>query len=508
MKKAKNKNDSNRSLTEKTISGSKWIFFLRVLRRIFSFGKNIVLARLLLPQDFGLMGIALTCIVAFAAFSQTGVRAALVQKKEKITQFLDSAWTIQCLRGVINVILIYFSAPYVASFFHEPSATELIRVFSLVELFRGITSIHIVFFQKQFEFNKQVCYELTGIAADLLISIPLAYFLRNAWALVFGLISNELMLCIMSYVIYPYRPRFEFSKAKILNLYNYGKWIQLQYLFVFVRKTYNNLIVGRFLGASPLGLYSMANTIANISVTEIGQSISQVIFPAYSVLQDDENKIKQAFIKIETIVFFIAVIYTLFIFTLGESFIICFLGEKWIGIIIPLKILSIATGMMTVSITVSPFFDGIGKPQIRVFSDFIFLISLVVFSYPLTIRFGIIGASIAYLISAFLSSIMMIVMAIRCLSISAINIGKIVVCPICIFTINYFIVYSLKVYIYSFNEMYKLGIILIVVVIGIFVMLFLMEKLFSYGVFQLFDKIFFKERLADKVRQVFRIGPK
>ncbi|MCX6984830.1 MAG: oligosaccharide flippase family protein, partial [Lentisphaerae bacterium] len=201
------------------------MFLLRIVQQIFGLARLVILARLLAPHDFGLMGIALLTMSTIETFSQTGFQQALIHKKENIESYLDAAWTVLIMRGLVLFGILYFAAPFAASFFDVPEAKPIIQVIGLSVLFQALTNIGVIYFQKELEFNKEFIYQFAGTLADFTVAILAVLILRNVWALVFGLLAGNGVRCIMSYVIHPYRPRLSPDLAKAHQLFGFGKWI-------------------------------------------------------------------------------------------------------------------------------------------------------------------------------------------------------------------------------------------------------------------------------------------
>ena len=130
----------NQSLSQRVVKGGAWVFALRIVNRGLGLVRLVILARILAPADFGLMGIALLAMATLETFSQTGFNAALIQKKEDVESYLNSAWTITIIRGVVLFVVLYFSAPYVATFFKSPEAESIIQVFGFSILFQAFTN--------------------------------------------------------------------------------------------------------------------------------------------------------------------------------------------------------------------------------------------------------------------------------------------------------------------------------------------------------------------------------
>ena len=199
------------TLSQRVFKSGFWVFFLRILNQGFSLLRLIILARILSPNDFGLMGIALLTMSTLETFSETGFQQALIQKREDIKSYLDSAWTFLILRGFVLFVILYFITPYAAIFFSAPEAKPIIRVIGFSILFQAFTNIGITYFKKELEFNKEFIYQLTGTLADFIVAISAVLILRNVWALVLGLLAGNIARCFVSYLMHPYRPRLYFA---------------------------------------------------------------------------------------------------------------------------------------------------------------------------------------------------------------------------------------------------------------------------------------------------------
>jgi O-antigen/teichoic acid export membrane protein len=181
------------SLSKKVVQGGLWIFALRILNRGLGFIRTIVLVRLLAPEDFGLLGIGMLSIATIETFSQTGFSHALIQKRENIDSYLDTAWTFSAIRSIVLFLILFVSAPLIAKFFNSNQAASVIRVIAFSTLITGFRNIGVLFFFKKLEFSKQFIYELSGTLFDLSVAITLAFMLRNVWALIWGGLAGNLI---------------------------------------------------------------------------------------------------------------------------------------------------------------------------------------------------------------------------------------------------------------------------------------------------------------------------
>ena len=393
------------SLSQRVIKSGFWVFSLKITERAFSLIRLIILARILAPHDFGLMGIAMLTMATLETFSQTGFQAALIQKKENTELYLDAAWTIMIIRGFILFTILYFIAPYAAIFFKSPQAKPIIRIIGFSILFQAFTNIGVIYFRKELEFNKQFIYQLSGTLADFIVAISAALILRSVWALVFGLLAGNAVRCFVSYLVHPYRPHLSLDLGKAKELFGFGKWVLGSSILVFLITQGDDIFVGKLLGATALGFYQMAYRISNMPATEITHVISQVTFPAYSKLQDNIPKLREAYLKVLQLTAFLSFPIAGLIFVLAPDFTKIFLGEKWMPMVPAMQVLVFAGLVRSIAATTGPIFHAVGKPKIDTKWQIVRLFALAALIYPFTIKWGILGASIVVFLSIFVSNI-------------------------------------------------------------------------------------------------------
>ena len=393
---------SGTTLSQRVVRGGVWVFGLRITNRVFGLIRTIILARLLAPKDFGLFGIALLIMEILGTFSQFGISTALVQKKENIESYLDTAWTIQLIRALVVACVLFGIAPYAASFFNAPAAIPIIYTLAISTWLGGIANIGIIYFRKEFEFHKQFILIFIPTLFDITVSITAAALLRNAWALVFGWIVRTIIWVILSYLMHPYRPHFRLEKEKAVSLFNFGKWILGSSILVFFITHGDDIFVGKLLGAVMLGFYQMAYRISSLPATEITHVVYQVTFPAYSKLQDRQHQLQSGYLKTLQLISFISIPIAGGIFFLAPDFVQVFLGEKWIPIIPALQVLALWGGVYSIFETTPSLFNSIGSPEINTHFNLARVIILGIFIYPLTMKWNIAGTSLAVLISILL----------------------------------------------------------------------------------------------------------
>lgn len=346
------------------------------------------------------MGIALLAMSTLETFSQTGFQAALIQKKENIESYLDAAWTVLILRGLLLFGILYFAAPFVASFFNTPEAKPIIQVIGFSVLFQAFTNIGVIYFQKELEFNKEFIYQFAGTLADFIVAISAVLILRNVWALVFGMLAGNAVRCIVSYLIHPYRPRLSRDLAKAKELFGFGKWVLGSSILIFLITQGDDILVGKLLGATTLGFYQLAYRISNMPATEITHVISRVTFPVYSKLQNDIPKLREAYLKVLQVTAFLSFPVAGLIFVLAPDFTKIFLGEKWMPMVPAMQILVFWGLIRSIGATTGPIIYTAGKPKVLTTYQLFQLITLIILIYPLTVSWGILGTSLTVLLAS------------------------------------------------------------------------------------------------------------
>ncbi len=387
-------------LLNKAVRGGLWLFSLRMTQQILIIIRLVILARLLSPTDFGLMGIALLTMTVIESLTQTGFDVALIQRKERTEQYLDSAWTVGVLRGLALFGILQVLASPAAKFFDSPDAEVLIRAIGLSLVFRGFLNIGTVYFRKELEFGRQFAFEFSGRLADFVVAVVAGLILKNALVLVLAYISGDLIRVVASYIIHPYRPRLRLEIRKARDLFVFGKWILGSSSLVFFLNRGEKAFVGRILGATMLGFYEMAYKISNLSATEFALVISQVTIPAYSKLQERIGILREGYLRVLQVTAFFSIPIAGLIVVLAPELTRVLLGEKWLAAIPAMRALALGGALRSIIATTGPVYMGTGKPRIMAKYQTVHLCILAAIVYPLTHYWGILGTAIAVSLAA------------------------------------------------------------------------------------------------------------
>ncbi len=383
------------SLTARVLKSIGWVFAGRAFGRVIQLVRVIVLARLLMPEDFGLFGIVMLAIATLETFSQIGFQTALIQRKENTDAYLDTAWTVQVIRGLVLAAILFAAAPAVAWFFEVPRAAVLLRVMCISVVLGGFVNIGIIYFQKDLEFHKQALFNVADAGVSLIVGIFLAYQLRSVWALVWAGIAGAVTRCVVSHLMVPYRPALHLRKDQFVELFRFGRWMLGSSVVVFLATRGDHAFLAKMLGAGALGLYQMAYSLSNMPATQITYLTSQVMMPAYAKVQDNRSKLGGAFLDVFEVVLSLAMPLAVFIALAGREIILGVLGPNWEAAVVPVQILAVAGLLRAVQGTAGPLFVGAGRPHMNFFMNVVRFGAIVCTIYPLTKLFGIAGTSLS-----------------------------------------------------------------------------------------------------------------
>lgn len=384
--------------TRDIIKGTGWIGSIRVITRALTFGKTLIIARVLSPSDFGLFGIATLVLTFVEIFTETGVNVFLVQEKSEIDHFINTAWIVSLIRGGLIASVIALSAPLVAIFFKSPNATGMLLLISLVPLARGFINPAIIKFQKEMLFHKQFYYQASIAFVEAVVSSILVIVTHNVASLIMGLLASVLFEICISFMLIGPRPILKFEGQLFRKVIGYGKWITASTILNYFYQHGDDIAVGRILGTGALGIYDMAYRISLIPLSDVSDVLTQVTFPIYVRISDDKKRLLRAFLRTFLAIGGLASFAGLILFFFPSQLISLLLGDKWLPAVPVLRVLAIFGVIRAISVFSTTVFLSIEKEKVFTLVALVGLVGLALPIVPLVNKFGIVGAGLAALI--------------------------------------------------------------------------------------------------------------
>ena len=350
------------SLQRQMVKGSAWGIGVRWALRMLGLVSTIFLARLLTPADFGIVTIAMIILGTVEIFTQTGQHLAIIRHPNPTREHYDSAWTIFIILYSALALIIFFCAPLTVIYFHEPRAMWVVRVLAFRTFINGFENVGIVDFQKHMQFQKGFLYRTLPSVVSFFVTLAAAFILRNYWALVIGILSQEFSSFVFSYVLSPFRPRLDLSKAR--ELWSFSIWTFVRGIGVYLGNQMDRAVIGGFAGAAAMGRYEVAVDVASSPTQEINNPMMTVLFPVMATAQQDRQKMRDLYL---TVLYWSALICssTAVGVTLVTSDLVdVVLGAKWVEVKPLMPWLALAYGIGGTCYSIIPVFDTLNKPHI------------------------------------------------------------------------------------------------------------------------------------------------
>lgn len=485
------------SLSHRVVKSTMWLFAFQLLDNVLGLIRIIILARLLSPTAFGLVGAAWLVLQIINTFTLTGINHYLIHKN-KIDNYLNSAWTFLVIRGIILYACIFIFAPYIGNFLSTSEIILIVQILSLTILINGFSNIGIIYFQKNLEFQKQFKIQITQNTLDFVVTLVFAFIFHNVWAIVLGALANSLCGLVLSYIYSSYRPKFEWNKKKISEMNDYGKWIGGSNILNFLFSQGDDILVSKLLGVTSLGYYQLAYRISNLPATQITHIVSTVMFPAYSQLQNDIPRLSKIYIRnfqvTVALSFFVGIIIILFAYDFTKLF----LGDKWLPIVVSMQILTLWGVIRSIGATTGPVWQAIGKPKYITNIQTFQVLLLAVIIIPLTLQWGFNGTSTAVVIACIIPNILAIYYIARTLKLSVFIIIKEMMYPFFAMPLPISWYYTSK------NLFTEINFIVFIfnafITILLYVMtIYLFHKLLKYSIFKNLAQLFPKLSLLNNI---------
>ena len=383
--------ESAHDLGHRTLAGGSWLFFSRLGQKGLFLIQISVLARLLDPRAFGLMDLANLAATAIGIFIYTGVEFALIQKPDLKNDDIHTAWWVMLGRHSLIAVTLAILANSISVFFKSPEAVPVLVAFALMQPILGLISASPILLQRNLQFRKLFFMESGSSLLGLFIGIIAALFLHNVWALVFSLLSTHLTYLLLSYMLHPYRPKWVISRACIHKFTGYGLWALGSNILWFVSSQGSSAFAGWMFGMTALGLYQMAARFALFPSIHLNAVFESALMPAYSMIQDDRNRLSQAFLKSISLASTVIMGITALVALGLPHLLTLLLGDHWAEASSLVMPIAIAGGAQSLLRTGTPLYFGTGHPRFQFLLDLVQAITTVLFLWPLGRAFGLLG---------------------------------------------------------------------------------------------------------------------
>lgn len=333
------------SLKQKTVSGLSWSFIDTFAGQGLTFIVGILLARILTPREFGLIGMITVFIAVSESFINSGFSSALIRKKDCTQTDFSTVFYFNLAAGLLFFLVLFFTAPFIAGFFDEPQLKSIVQVLGIVLIIDSLTLIQRTILTKRIDFKLQARISVIASLGSGIIAIAMAYKGFGVWSLVAQRIAKQGLNSIFLWLWNRWKPMLVFSMQSFRELFGFGSKLLVSGLIDTLYRNIYYLVIGKYFSAQELGYYTRADEFQRIPSQNLNSIIGRVSYPVLASIQDDKPRLKNNYRKLIRSTMFITFVLMLGMAATAEPMIITLIGEKWRPSIIYLQMLSFV-GMM------------------------------------------------------------------------------------------------------------------------------------------------------------------
>ena len=351
------------NLAGRTVRGMYWAYGSFVGLRLTTVVVTAILARLLVPKDFGLVAIATTLMAFLEVFQGIGISQAIViASDEEVDEQADAAFTLSVMLGVALTLLAAALGPAAAAFFHQPQLIAIMPVLGGTFLILNLSSTHYSLAMRKIDFRSRTIAELLDGLGRGACGITLALLGAGVWSLVLGYVAGNIALTATLWWLVPWRPRRVRDRRHIRKVLRFGGYVTGTGVMAAFLGQFDNLVVGRVLGETQLGFYSVATSIPGLVILNIAAVAGQVLFPAFAQL--DADALRRGVLT--SLNYLAAVVFplTAFLIVLAEPITIAVFGPRWHGAVAAVRVLCLLAAMSPINMVCGNAFFSRGNARL------------------------------------------------------------------------------------------------------------------------------------------------
>jgi O-antigen/teichoic acid export membrane protein len=367
----------------------KWSFLTELAAKAVQPLVFIILARLLSPEDFGVMAAALMVLGFSQVFWEAGMGKALIQRQKDVLAAADVAFWVNIALGLAIGILLFVSAQQIALYvFDDERVSAVIQVMSLQVFLAAAGSVHTAYLRKYMGFKKLFWIRFATIAIPGLASIPLAWSGMGYWALVAGTLVGQAVQLMMLWSMSGWRPRVSFDVQVARDMVHFGGWVAASGLLAWFYTWADSLIVGVYMGSHELGLYRTGTLFAGMFFALLFGPITPVLYSHLSRMNQNQDRMRSATTRILTLVVYISVPVSIVVFAVADQVAEVVFGPQWQGIAIVIGVMTLTQGLAWTVGFHGEIYRAMGKPS---YETIVMATTLAVYliAYLYSVRHGL-----------------------------------------------------------------------------------------------------------------------
>jgi O-antigen/teichoic acid export membrane protein len=388
-------------IKSKAVRGSIALGIGTVFQRAIRMGRIMVLARLLVPGDFGLVAIIMMVMQMLELITDAGVRLSIIQNKDGANlSYLNAAWWFQIVRGIGLFIVSFVFAPYVGIFYDNPTLTDLLRVSSLSILFDGLVSPRVHLLEREFRFGKWTLLFQASAIVGTLVTVVLAYYLRSVWSIVLGTVTERIILCLFSYILLPFRPKLEFHKNSISDLFKFARGMFGLPVLNLIARQGDVFVLGKLVTPAILGGYYLALQLAEQLSSLFSSVVIPVLLPSFSEMKENKLLLKHSLLLVNHGIATLGIPIVVFMAINSSEILSILYGSQYTTVSLVLSILSLSMFIRVQTAVLSQIYFGLSLPHILRRESLKRTVLVAALMYPAARFAGIPGAAFVILLAS------------------------------------------------------------------------------------------------------------
>lgn len=373
--------------------GAAWMIAARWAIRGLGIVSTIILARLLRPEDFGLVAMGAITVQFVLVFADAGQALAVIRDVNATDEHFDTAWSMSIITGFVVAAALITAAPLAGAYFHEPRAVAVVQFTALKPLINGFTNVGVLSFRKDLHFGKDFQFLVVRRLATFMAGVSLGLLLRSYWALVIANVCGEVLGVAASYWLSPYRPRFRLPKLR--EIWRYSAWMQFASIGFFLGDRADQFIVGGLAGTTAMGLYNVSADTASAPTDEIVVPMARALFPYYARLQQHPTQFAKAYLDVLSTVAVIALSTGVGVALVARDLVTVVLGQRWLAAAPLVVWLALGSAALGIGRSANAVLTVSGSGRLYAVRNWLFVALLVAGAIVGAIGWGPVGVAAA-----------------------------------------------------------------------------------------------------------------
>jgi len=418
------------ALRAKAMRGGFWLGTGSIAEQAFRFARNMLLTRLLAPSAFGTMAIVMSCSAIINTLTDVGHAAAVIQNPRGREQaYFNAGWWMGMCRAIFIYLIIFTMGPWVARFYGNAELSGLLRVALLSTLFEGAMSPRSILPQKEMKFGRWMAITNGGAICGVICTVALSFWLRDVWALAIGSCSENVLRCVLSYILCPGLPSFGWDRAAARELLKFSKSIAgLSLLNLMFTRT-DIFVLGKLYSSTTLGLYTMGVLLVQTPSVFLTKMMGQTLFPSFAHVQGDKERINRILAEATSWLILLGLPAVTAIWLCAPSLLTVTYGTRYVAAVGPLSVAAAVVFLTVLNAVITCVLIGVGRPGVHRLAVAVSAVAMLIGIYPACKLLGPVGAQVAALLAILLGFLIQLTRMRGLTGLNVVAYGKVFVLP-------------------------------------------------------------------------------